>query len=161
MYCDPELKKTFAGECNGLTPPRHFVAYKTHVPYFGYKDFHGHFPGLEMSEAYPRAIVVVREPHQALVSEYRRTLTKGKHTLDVPGGEFRTPEWERYVRTTGPLWVRFHRFWVEGYKGRALFVFFEDLVGQLPTEIRRDLKARGLSDPMRHDASFAEAGSLH
>jgi 4-hydroxy-3-methylbut-2-enyl diphosphate reductase len=31
----------------------------------------------------------------------------------------------------------------------------------LPTEIRRDLKAAGKSDKMRHDASFAEAGSLH
>ena len=32
----------------------------------------------------------------------------------------------------------------------------------LPPEIRRDLKAAGMSDTMRHDASFAEAGSgLH
>jgi 4-hydroxy-3-methylbut-2-enyl diphosphate reductase len=31
----------------------------------------------------------------------------------------------------------------------------------LPNEIRRDLKAAGKSDKMRHDASFAESGSLH
>ena len=35
----------------------------------------------------------------------------------------------------------------------------ESLLFALPTEIRRDLKARGLSDQMRHDASFAESGS--
>jgi 4-hydroxy-3-methylbut-2-en-1-yl diphosphate reductase len=35
----------------------------------------------------------------------------------------------------------------------------ESLMFALPTEIRRDLKARGLSDQMRHDASFAETGS--
>ena len=37
----------------------------------------------------------------------------------------------------------------------------ESLMFALPNEIRRDLKARGLSDQMRHDASFAEVGSLH
>jgi 4-hydroxy-3-methylbut-2-en-1-yl diphosphate reductase len=37
----------------------------------------------------------------------------------------------------------------------------ESLLFALPNEIRRDLKAKGLSDKMRHDASFEEAGSLH
>jgi 4-hydroxy-3-methylbut-2-enyl diphosphate reductase len=37
----------------------------------------------------------------------------------------------------------------------------ESLLFSLPTEIRRDLKARGLSDKMRHDASFESVGSLH
>ena len=37
----------------------------------------------------------------------------------------------------------------------------ESLMFSLPNEIRRDLKAAGLSDKMRHDGSFAEAGSLH
>jgi 4-hydroxy-3-methylbut-2-en-1-yl diphosphate reductase len=37
----------------------------------------------------------------------------------------------------------------------------ESIMFSLPTEIRRDLKAAGKSDKMRHDASFAEAGSLH
>jgi 4-hydroxy-3-methylbut-2-enyl diphosphate reductase len=37
----------------------------------------------------------------------------------------------------------------------------ESLTFSLPNEIRRDLKAAGLPDTMRHDAGFAEAGSLH
>ena len=37
----------------------------------------------------------------------------------------------------------------------------ESLLFSLPSEIRRDLKAAGLSDKMRHDASFEEAGALH
>ena len=37
----------------------------------------------------------------------------------------------------------------------------ESIMFSLPTEIRRDLKAAGKSDRMRHDASFEEAGSLH
>jgi 4-hydroxy-3-methylbut-2-enyl diphosphate reductase len=37
----------------------------------------------------------------------------------------------------------------------------ESLLFSLPNEIRRDLKAKGLSDKMRHDAAFEEAGSLH
>lgn len=37
----------------------------------------------------------------------------------------------------------------------------ESLMFSLPNEIRRDLKAAGLSDKMRHDASFESAGSLH
>ena len=38
----------------------------------------------------------------------------------------------------------------------------ESIMFSLPTEIRRDLKAAGMSDRMRHDASFAGAGSaLH
>ncbi|HEV7147228.1 MAG TPA: 4-hydroxy-3-methylbut-2-enyl diphosphate reductase [Pedococcus sp.] len=37
----------------------------------------------------------------------------------------------------------------------------ESLLFSLPNEIRRDLKARGMSDKMRHDGAFEEAGSLH
>jgi 4-hydroxy-3-methylbut-2-en-1-yl diphosphate reductase len=35
----------------------------------------------------------------------------------------------------------------------------ESLMFALPTDIRRDLKAAGMSDTMRHDASFAGSGS--
>jgi 4-hydroxy-3-methylbut-2-enyl diphosphate reductase len=35
----------------------------------------------------------------------------------------------------------------------------ESLTFALPSEIRRDLKARGLSDQMHHDASFAQSGA--
>src|SRR6476659_10856972 len=49
-----------------------------------------------------------------------------------------------------------------GYEDVTPVVAAEDsLLFSLPNEIRRDLKARGLSDKMRHDASFEEAGSLH
>jgi len=37
----------------------------------------------------------------------------------------------------------------------------ESLMFALPIEIRRDLKAAGLSDQMRHDGGFEEPGSLH
>ncbi len=37
----------------------------------------------------------------------------------------------------------------------------ESILFSLPNELRRDLKAAGKSDKMVHDASFAEAGSLH
>jgi 4-hydroxy-3-methylbut-2-en-1-yl diphosphate reductase len=37
----------------------------------------------------------------------------------------------------------------------------ESIMFSLPNDIRRDLKAAGKSDKMVHDASFAEAGSLH
>src|SRR5699024_776101 len=37
----------------------------------------------------------------------------------------------------------------------------ESLLFALPNEIRRDLKGRGMSDKMRHDGAFEEAGSLH
>jgi 4-hydroxy-3-methylbut-2-enyl diphosphate reductase len=49
-----------------------------------------------------------------------------------------------------------------GYEDVAPVVAAEEsLMFALPNEIRRDLKARGLSDRMRHDASFEQAGSLH
>ncbi|QKE83912.1 4-hydroxy-3-methylbut-2-enyl diphosphate reductase [Arthrobacter sp. NEB 688] len=37
----------------------------------------------------------------------------------------------------------------------------ESLMFSLPNEIRRDLKAAGMSDKMRHDGSFAETSALH
>jgi 4-hydroxy-3-methylbut-2-enyl diphosphate reductase len=37
----------------------------------------------------------------------------------------------------------------------------ESLMFSLPNEIRRDLKAAGMSDQMRHDAGFEASGSLH
>jgi 4-hydroxy-3-methylbut-2-enyl diphosphate reductase len=49
-----------------------------------------------------------------------------------------------------------------GYEDVAPVVAAEEsLLFSLPNEIRRDLKARGMSDKMRHDAAFEEAGSLH
>jgi 4-hydroxy-3-methylbut-2-en-1-yl diphosphate reductase len=49
-----------------------------------------------------------------------------------------------------------------GYEDvRPVVAAEESLLFALPNEIRRDLKAKGLSDKMRHDASFEEAGSLH
>jgi len=49
-----------------------------------------------------------------------------------------------------------------GYEDvRPVVAAEESLVFSLPNEIRRDLKAAGLSDKMRHDASFAETGSPH
>ncbi len=45
---------------------------------------------------------------------------------------------------------------------RPIVAAEESLMFSLPNEIRRDLKAAGLSDKMRHDASsLADAGSLH
>jgi len=37
----------------------------------------------------------------------------------------------------------------------------ESLTFSLPNEIRRDLKAAGMSDKMTHDGSFASTSSLH
>jgi 4-hydroxy-3-methylbut-2-enyl diphosphate reductase len=49
-----------------------------------------------------------------------------------------------------------------GYEDVAPVIAAEEsLLFALPNEIRRDLKAKGMSDKMRHDASFEEAGSLH
>ena len=49
-----------------------------------------------------------------------------------------------------------------GYEDVAPVIAAEEsLMFSLPNEIRRDLKAAGLSDKMRHDAAFEEAGSLH
>ena len=45
---------------------------------------------------------------------------------------------------------------------RPIVAAEESLMFSLPNEIRRDLKARGLSDKVRHDAAALEdAGSLH
>jgi 4-hydroxy-3-methylbut-2-enyl diphosphate reductase len=45
---------------------------------------------------------------------------------------------------------------------RPIVAAEESLMFSLPNEIRRDLKAAGMSDKMRHDASsLADAGSLH
>ncbi len=44
---------------------------------------------------------------------------------------------------------------------RAITAAEESLVFSLPNDIRRDLKAAGMSDTMRHDAGAVEAGSLH
>ena len=49
-----------------------------------------------------------------------------------------------------------------GYEDvRPVVAAEESLMFSLPNEIRRDLKAAGLSDKMVHDAGFTEAGSLH
>jgi 4-hydroxy-3-methylbut-2-enyl diphosphate reductase len=49
-----------------------------------------------------------------------------------------------------------------GYEDvRPVVAAEESLTFSLPNEIRRDLKAAGMSDKMTHDGSFAAAGSLH
>jgi len=142
MYCDSELSKTFKGECDSDHPSA-FVAYKTHYPYFGRFNFQGFFSDdIPFEKQIPKAIVVVRDPIDALVSEFKRTVSQ-KHTVEIPFDIFSQPRWNNYVQQFSHQWVAFHSYWLEKFEGEILYVLFEDLRDHTHREIQRMLHFLG------------------
>ena len=142
MYCDDELAKVFAGECKKDNPDA-YVVYKTHYPYFPTFNFFGFFSNdLPFGKQVPKAILVVRNPMDALVAEYTRTISK-EHTKEVPLEAFLKPQWEEYINRMVLRWATFHRYWLDEFEGEILYVLFDDLRDHTHREIQRILHFLG------------------
>jgi len=135
MYCDPELQREFKGECLSL-PAHSFSAVKTHVPLFVPPSLQGNLPLLHRE--YGRAVVVVRDPYQALLAEYQRVVSQ-QHTVQIPEEAFQGEQWLHFALKACRAYEEFHSFWRNEYKGKVLFVLFANLRRNLHRELRRIL----------------------
>jgi len=141
-YCDVDLAKVFHGECTQFHPSN-FSAYKSHFPYFEYRDTRFAPKGAVFHEVFKRAIVIVRDPKEAILSEYKRSKSYS-HVQDLSPDQFQADDWLRYVRTMSSAWVNYITYWEE-YPGDKMFVMFSNMQTGMGTEVRRILRFLGES----------------
>jgi len=137
-YCDSSLSKVFLGECT-MHHPSNFSVFKSHFPYFGdYRDKRFFPPGSVFHKVFQRAIVIIRDPKEALLSEYKRSII-ASHVADLEPEKFNPDDWLRYVRRMSAVWVQYITYW-EKYPGDKLYVLFDNMKDRMGTEVRRILE---------------------
>ena len=63
---------------------------------------------------YDMAILLVRDPYQAILSEFNRK--KSGHTSHAQMENFKSEKWPKFVTEYTKLWREFHHNWVEQFK---------------------------------------------
>ncbi|KAK4314790.1 hypothetical protein Pmani_013936 [Petrolisthes manimaculis] len=96
--------------------------------------------GPEMRKVFSRAVLVVRDPYSAIQAEFNRQsgghighAQPDKYTRD--GGRY----WEKFVTTKALAWMNTTLDWLK-FEGPLHLVFYEDLLDNLPEEMRRILE---------------------
>lgn len=120
MYDDARLKEEgLLGE--GHRDPHEVFTIKTHLPVVPGRDPHATVPRL-----FGRAIVITRHPLKAMLSWTSLRLGKGDHGLEQPRAKVR-----HFFTSFRPmfmsLWVNHSTYWSDVFKGKRLFVKYEDI----------------------------------
>ncbi|XP_071538969.1 WSCD family member AAEL009094-like isoform X2 [Panulirus ornatus] len=96
--------------------------------------------GPEMRKAFSRAVLVMRDPYLAIQAEFNRQsgghighAQPDKYTRD--GGRY----WEKFVTNKALSWMNTTLDWLK-FEGPLHLVFYEDLLDNLPEEMRRILE---------------------
>ncbi|KAL8602156.1 hypothetical protein ACOMHN_007425 [Nucella lapillus] len=84
--------------------------------------------------AYQRAIVVVRNPFDAMFADFNRRSSLS-HTGTAPSAAY-FEYWNDFSREYATRWSKFHYNWLH-FKGPLLFLNFHDLKNSLPAEVKK------------------------
>jgi hypothetical protein len=125
-YCDRSLEKTLKGECNATNS----FLLKTHYPALAFKH---NVPQKELFK-FDRAIVVVRNPFDAVFSFYNYISTKGSHVEKLNQTELHENGFD--IKQLVESYVRHHEYWLSAPTGR-LIVRYEDMKRNPITELRK------------------------
>ncbi|KAI0242306.1 WSC domain-containing protein 2 [Lamellibrachia satsuma] len=113
VYSDKVLvKEGFPGE--GLTNGS-VIVIKTHW------NFENHEIG-----KFTRAILIIRNPFEAIVSEYNRRQTQS-HTGIAPASAFEDDMWRTFARRSLKKWRSFNLSWLRYFNGPIHVTFYDDL----------------------------------
>ncbi|KAI0222303.1 WSC domain-containing protein 1 [Lamellibrachia satsuma] len=119
VYYDAELEKAgFLGE--NVTDSR-VVVIKTHRE-------------MELRE-YDRAILIIRDPYDAIVSEYNWRVC-GNHLGRAYSHVYNTTTWHEFVNKSAEYWHRVNSRWLNDFQGVVQIVFYDDMVSDLATSLR-------------------------
>lgn len=90
-----------------------------------------HFPERLGWKSYKikKAIVVIRNPWDAIDSYFNMTLTNS-HTKSIHESEYErfADRWDGMIRNEIDVWMAFHRFWTQKVDIPAIIVRYEDLM---------------------------------
>lgn len=116
----------------------------------------------ENSEKFETAIVLVRNPYKAMISEYNRILTGKNHTAVANPSDFSGEEWTFFVRQMGEKWFGIIDKWL-AKDPNIHVVFYENLLKDTRTELEKMLEFLNVDiDPARLDCTIAnQEGSFH
>ncbi|KAJ8043537.1 WSC domain-containing protein 1 [Holothuria leucospilota] len=116
----------------------------------------------ENSEKFETAIVLVRNPYKAMISEYNRILTGKNHTAVANPSDFSGEEWTFFVRQMGDKWFGIIDKWL-AKDPNIHVVFYENLLKDKRTELEKMLEFLNIDiDPARLDCTIAnQEGSFH
>ena len=63
------------------------------------------------SRQFNKAILLVRDPHEAILSEFNRI--KGHHTGHAEPSDFKSEKWQEFFFTAVKEWKRFNLVWLK------------------------------------------------
>ena len=73
------------------------------------------------SKQFNKAILLVRDPHEAILSDFNRI--KGHHTGHAKPGDFKTEKWQEFFFTAVKEWKRFNLVWLKLFE-RYFYINF-------------------------------------
>ncbi|XP_070532238.1 sialate:O-sulfotransferase 2-like [Ptychodera flava] len=82
------------------------------------------------------AILLIRNPYDAVISEFTRIKTRRNHTGVLQKDSFKDEDWDRFALTKGNSWESFNRSWLNR-KNRICVVHYEKLVKDVIFETQR------------------------
>ncbi|XP_064101521.1 WSCD family member AGAP003962-like [Macrobrachium rosenbergii] len=96
--------------------------------------------GPEMRKAFSRAVLVLRDPYPAIQAEFNRQ--SGGHIGHAQPDKYTRDKgryWEKFVMNKALAWMNTTLDWLK-FEGPLHLVFYEDLIDNLPEEMRRILE---------------------
>ncbi|XP_071834770.1 sialate:O-sulfotransferase 1-like isoform X2 [Apostichopus japonicus] len=123
MYRDTRLLNGgFLGESE---PPRsgRVIVVKTH--------------STDMHEKADGVLLLIRDPYSALTADFKRIAAGGNHTGIISSNIFNSEHWSMYARWAARRWQQTIQKGLEMSAAKRLVVYYEDLLEDLPEELRR------------------------
>lgn len=101
---------------------------KVHTMGKARKLVHGFDSDLTLDNAFPKAIMIIRSPYSALLSEFnRQNNPRHEHIGSAPIGMFRTDVWRKFIDVQSKRWGETILSWLYDYHGDLHVICYEDL----------------------------------
>ncbi|KAJ8044698.1 WSC domain-containing protein 2 [Holothuria leucospilota] len=88
-------------------------------------------------------VLLIRNPYSAIVSDFNRLVAHNTHKGIAPAEAFNTSYWAQFVTCSAQRWQTIARYCIE-LPVRKLVVYYEDLLTDLPQQLRRVVSFLGL-----------------
>ena len=132
----------FLGESLMWTDDR-VVGIKVHK--FGTLSSNAHRLGFQPEEIVPKAVLMIRSPYRAILSEYNRERSHG-HTSSVKNKfDYRDKQWSSFFERFIVKWEYSIRLWLETYKGKVHVMCYEEVVKDPPLHVRSMVRFMGIN----------------
>ena len=96
-------------------------------------------------DTFDKIIMLVRDPHEAILSEFNRQSSKSK-TGHAPSKSFEGPYWKQFVYRMTNEWAKSNIFWYKSFPDPSTrhVTFYAKLVTETEDELRKMVKFLGM-----------------